>query len=391
MNILDIENLSTENKNKWEVYKEYKNYKSLLLLARTMSTFSVLFSTSVVLELFKLNLNILVIVLFSLFMLSIIILNEVLKLNNFIALFFNKKTTETKIIACICVSLSLFISNYGVYNFLNSKDDFNNKIKSDNTLVISNINAKYNQKTDSILKIDISNVSEFNSKMNVFNTQLEQYTLDRERYKNKIALYNDINNKIDKINMDIINLQNDFNVYKSKKIDEINALKNKELTEINTSSIDTISSVENKNNVILILFLFCALLIDGGIIYLCFKIGKNKTYNKEIDDEKEKLYNEKINHIKSTKEYESFIVYKNLIDKIYNSRSKSDPITFNDFSILLKDKKMTKNEIDDIIDELRGIGIVSASVKRIGSKLQLTHDEALNALRKYYQPYFSQY
>jgi hypothetical protein len=228
---------------------------------------------------------------------------------------------------------------------------------------------------------------------------LEQYYLDRDNYKNTNLTYNkdlrsfyvEVNSKIDKANNNIILLNNNFENYKSNIISEL--LKNKEtiINNIVLNKDKSLSDFKDNNNIIILLFIFFTILTEIGIIYIAIKIASVIKYNNDIKEQEDKLYNDKIKFIKTTKEFKSFEVYKLFIDKLFATKTKGSSITINEINILCKTLDIKNDEIKTLISEFRTMNIISEPVRRIGSRLEMDKEESIYILKRYFEPMFKKY
>lgn len=396
MNIEEIERLA-EKDNRWQDKKEKKPIKSFSLALKVLSFFSVVFSLSIISELFILGLAGYIVTIFSIFLFIIIVSNEFIKVNKLQSLFSFDNSIENKIISIVTVFLSVIVSTYGIYKFLDRTEQNNLEFKANTELIINDINQLYNNKIDSISTLNINTVEPFSNKINIYNNQLQQYNTDRNNVGSNLRniglreFYSDINTKIDNINNDIVKLNTEFNEYKSNLITELEHKKTSELELVQLETNNTVIGLESKNNIIIALFLIFTILTEIGIVYMTNKIGSILKYNKNVEEDNDKLEKEKINYIKNTREYKNYILYKTILEKIYTAKIKSNTITINEFKTILKDYNFKHNEVEHAMDELRTVGILGPSIKRKGSVLELDFSDALYMLRKYYEPFFNKF
>lgn len=395
MQIQQIEQLS-QQEDKWINKNKPKEYKSINFILKVLSFFSVIFSLSIIGELFILGIPTYIVVIFSIFLFLIIVANEYIKVNKLIDIFSFNNNLENKILSTITVTLSIIVSTYGIYKFLDRTETKQNQIKEHNQQQIQDNTYFYTQKIDSMELLTIDIVKPYSDKLKVFQTQLNQYNLDRNNVSNiknndMRSYYVDINNKIDKINSDIVVLTEEFDQYKKSIINEYRKELEESNSEILLNQTEEISVFNNKNNIIIGLFLFFTILTELGIIYVSNKIGLILKYNKEVEDENEKINKEKITYIKNTSEYKNYMLYKTLLEKIFTSKVKGNAIIFNEFKTILKNYNLKQNDIEHIMEELRAIGILGPSIKRVGSCLELDFDDSLLMLRKYYEPFFNKF
>lgn len=398
MKIEEIENL-IQKESRWELKNEKTNNKFNNLLIKILSFFSVVFSLSIISELSLLGIELYLVIIFGIFATMLIVVNEFIKVNKLISVFSFNKSTENIIISTISVLLSIVVSTYGIYKFLDRSDK--NSVKSNDIVntYISDTTKYFNDKINTIELLNITDIEPYKSEYIIYNNQLEQYISDRDNYKNKNLTYNsdlrsfyvDINKKIDKANEDIIYVNNKFTNYKS---DEISKLKNELdlLVSVIESNRDTAQyNFKNKNNVIIGLFIFFTLLTEFGIVYISIKISNVNIENSIIEEENNKILKDKISFIKNTKEFKEFELYKNIIERITTTKSKGSSITVNEIKIIIKNFNLSANQIKQVIDELKAIGILSPSIRRVGSKVELDKEESLTAMRRYFEPYFLKY
>jgi hypothetical protein len=398
MNIDEIEKL-TEKESKWTFKLEYKEKKSFDILIKVFSFFSVLFSLSIINELINIGLEFYLVVIFSIFLFILIVLNEVIKINKLIELFSITKTSENILLSILSVVLSIVVSTYGIYKFLDKTEYKVNSTQNLTEVIISDTTAYFNNKIDSIRNIKITDLEPFKREFTIYNNQLEQYYLDRDNYKNTNLTYNkdlrsfyvEVNSKIDKANNNIILLNNNFENYKSNIISEL--LKNKEtiINNIVLNKDKSLSDFKDNNNIIILLFIFFTILTEIGIIYIAIKIASVIKYNNDIKEQENKLYNDKIKFIKTTKEFKSFEVYKLFIDKLFATKTKGSSITINEINILCKTLDIKNDDIKTLISEFRTMNIISEPVRRIGSRVEMDKEESIYILKRYFEPMFKKY
>jgi hypothetical protein len=398
MNIEEIEKL-TEKESKWTFKLEYKEKKSFDILIKAFSFFSILFSLSIINELIKIGLEFYLVIIFSIFLFILIVLNEVIKVNKLISLFSKTKTSENIILSVLSVILSIIVSTYGIYKFLDKTEYKVNSTQNLTELIISDTTAYFNNKIDSIRNIKITDLEPFKSEFTIYNNQLEQYYLDRDNYKNTNLTYNkdlrsfyvEVNSKIDKANNNIITLNSKFEDYKSNIILELLESKESIINNILLNKDKYISNFNNNNNIIIFLFVFFTVLTEIGIIYIAIKIASVIKYNNNIKEQEDKLYNEKIKFIKTTKEFKSFEVYKLFIDKLFTTKTKGSSITINEINILCKTLDIKNDDIKVLISEFRTMNIISEPVRRIGSRVEMDKEESIYILKRYFEPMFKKY
>jgi hypothetical protein len=398
MNIEEIEKL-TEKESKWTFKLEYKEKKSFDILIKAFSFFSVLFSLSIINELINIGLEFYLVVIFSIFLFILIVLNELIKINKLILLFSKTKSSENILLSILSVVLSIVVSTYGIYKFLDKTEYKVNSTQNLTKVIISDTTAHFNNKIDSIRNIKITDLEPFKSEFTIYNNQLEQYYLDRDNYKNSNLTYNkdlrsfyvEVNSKIDKANNNIIILNSKFEDYKINIISDL--LKNKEaiINNIVLNKDKSLSDFKDNNNIIILLFIFFTVLTEIGIIYIAIKIASVIKYNNDIKEQENKLYNDKIKFIKTTKEFKSFEVYKLFIDKLFTTKTKGSSITINEINILCKTLDIKNDDIKTLISEFRTMNVISEPVRRIGSRLEMDKEESIYILKRYFEPMFKKY
>lgn len=398
MNIEEIDNI-TKKESKWDFNEKYINNKPLNILIKIFSFFSILFSLSIINELFKINLDIYLVIIFGIFLTILIILNEYLKIKKLIDFFSKNRIIENGIISIICILISIIISCYGIYKFLDKRDDNYSNKRDIIDNVISDTTLYFNNKIDSINNLNISDVKIFNDKYNIYQKQLDQYIVDRDNYKNKNMTYNnelrnfyiDINNKIDEINENIINLNSEFDIYKINEISNIKNNMNDIIFKLNDNINETKINMDDTNKIIIYIFVFLTLITEIGIVYIAIKIASTIKYNNELKIKEEKLYNDKISFIKTTKEFKKYDLYKLFIERLYSIKSKNNSITISEINNICNSFELKSSEIKELIIDFKSMGIISESVKRIGSKLEMDKNESIFILKKYFEPIFNKY
>lgn len=398
MKINEIENL-IQKESRWELKNEKVNNNLNNLLIKILSFFSVIFSLSIIGELSLLGIELYLVIIFGIFATLLIVINEFIKVNKLISLFSFNRSTENVIISIISVLLSIVVSTYGIYKFLDRSDK--NSVKSNDIVnaYISDTTKYFNNKINSIELLDITDIEPYKSEYMIYNNQLEQYISDRDNYKNKNLTYNtdlrsfyvNINKKIDKANEDIIIIYNKFTNYKSEEIIKLKKELDLLVLGIELNRDADQYNFKSKNNLIIGLFIFFTLLTEFGIIYISIKISNVDIENNLIKEENNKILKDKISFIKNTKEFKDFELYKNIIERITTTKSKGSSITVNEIKIIINNFNLSNNQIKKVIDELKTIGILSPSIRRVSSKVELDKEESLDAMRRYFEQYFFKY
>jgi hypothetical protein len=397
MKIEEIEKL-LEKESPWELKKEASNNKNNNIFIKILSFFSVLFSLSIIRELNSLGIEFYLVIVFGIFLALLIIANEIIKINRLILFFSNNKSSENIIIGSITVILSIIVSLYGIYKFLDKTEVNKDQIISESKNLITDTTKYYNTKIKEIESSKIIDIEPFKSEYTIYSNQLNQYNSDRDNYKNSSinnnnlrSYYKEINQKIDEVNNNIIVLNDKFNKY---KLDEVSKLKlelTNIVTELESSGNESQSNFNTKNNIIIFMFMFFTLITEFGIIFVSMKISNVNVQNLEIKKHNDSIIKNKITHIKNSKEFKDFELYKNIIERLLTVKQVNSTITSNEIKNFLDSDNLTINQTNKIIDDLRTLGIISQPVKRIGSKIQMDMDESLYTLRKYFEPYFKNY
>jgi len=397
MKIEEIEKL-LEKESPWELKKEASNNKNNNIFIKILSFFSVLFSLSIIRELNSLGIEFYLVIVFGIFLALLIIANEIIKINRLILFFSNNKSSENIIIGSITVILSIIVSLYGIYKFLDKTEVNKDQIISESKNVITDTTIYYNTKIKEIESSKFIDIEPFKSEYTIYSNQLNQYNSDRDNYKNSSinnnnlrSYYKEINQKIDEVNNNIIVLNDKFNKY---KLDEVSKLKlelTNIVTELESSGNESQSNFNTKNNIIIFMFMFFTLITEFGIIFVSMKISNVNVQNLEIKKHNDSIIKNKITHIKNSKEFKDFELYKNIIERLLTVKQVNSTITSNEIKNFLDSDNLTINQTNKIIDDLRTLGIISQPVKRIGSKIQMDMDESLYTLRKYFEPYFKKY
>ena len=397
MKIEEIEKL-LEKESPWELKKEILTNKNNNIFIKVLSFFSVLFSLSIIRELSSLGIESYLVIIFGIFLALLIIANEVIKVNRLILLFSNNKSTENIVVGSLTVILSIVVSLYGIYKFLDKTEVNKNQITLESSSVITDTTNYYNTKIKEVESSLITNVEPFKSKYLIYQNQLDQYNSDRDNYKNSTlnnnnlrSYYKEINEKIDVLNNNIINLNNEFDVYKNQEVSKLKTELSNIVTELEKNTNEFESNFNNKNNIIIFLFMFFTLLTEFGIIFISSKISDVNVENLKVKEYNDNIIKNKISHIKNTREFKEFELYKNIIERLLTVKTVNSSITLNEIKSMVNNDNLTLNQINKIIDDFRTLGIISQPVKRIGSKIQMDMEESLYTLRKYFEPYFKKY
>lgn len=445
MNIKDIENsLEKTNKKFVKIEPEYKEPelkeepvepdlpKSSPLLIKTLKFLSVLsafFALSVSFQLQYLGLPLVLTIIFGVIVLLFIIAVEYGKVYKLREYFSGIKTLETKSISIVTVLISLVLSNYGIYNYLNQEEEKEMVIANSVDKLISDTTNYYNSQIDSIKKLEITEVEPYSTQQELLLEQLNQAKTDRENYENKNMTWNtklrdfyrETNEKINTISTNISKLKTEFVTYKQKEIKNLENKKEFTIEQIQLENNAVLSEFSNKNTVVIIIFYIISVMIETGIVYLAFKAGITEREKREIlnkyheklevvrkynEQEKEKVFEfnkeekqkveehnqkmeeEKMNYITSKPEWKKYQEYKTILSKIYTNRVKGDAMKVAIFEKYFNNK--TKMECRDIYGEFISMGIFSEPKKRVGSTIMVDKDKAFQILGEYFQPYFDQ-
>jgi hypothetical protein len=398
MKIEEIEKF-TQKESRW-VFKEItSNNKLNNIFVKILSFFSVIFSLSIIYELSTLGIDLYLVVIFGLFATLLIIVNEIIKVNKLISLFSFNKSTENYVLCFLTVLLSVIVSTYGIYKFLDRSEINSNIIEVKTNDIINDTISFYDNKIEEIKLLNIVDSELFNSQYEIYNNQLNQYISDRDNIKNTNMIYNnnlrdyykEINMKIDNANEMLINVNNKFIEYKNEEIRKLIEIKETTINEIKSNNKESKENINNKNYIIISLFIFFTLLTEFCIIYISIKIANINVLNKSIKEYNDNVFNDKISFIKNIKEFKQYEMYKNIIERICSIKPKGSSITLNEIKTMLSGYNLSVNQLNQLIEEFKTIGIISPPVRRIGSKVELDINESLYALKKYFEPYFIKY
>lgn len=398
MKIEEIEKL-IQKESRWKLKDEKSSNKLNNLLVKVLSFFSIIFSLSIIRELSSLGIELYLVIIFGIFATLLITVNEIIKVSKLISVFSFNKSTENIILSILTVLLSIIVSTYGIYKFLDRSDKNTVKTQKEISIVINDTTEYYNNKINEVISFEVSDIEPFKSEYIIYNNQLEQYLSDRDNYKNSNLTYNsnlrdfykDINLKIDKANEGIITINNKFSEYKKNEINVLTANLNSLISEIKLNKDINQSNFENKNNIIIVLFIFFTLLTELGIVYISIKIANVNVENKTVKEHNNNILKDKISFIRNTKEFKQFELYKNTIERLLSTKTKGSSVTVNEIKLLINGYNLSTNQFNQLIDELKTIGIISPSVRRIGSKVELDLDQSIAVLRRYFEPNFKNY
>jgi hypothetical protein len=326
------------------------------------NTFSVLFASTIVLELRGTVENYVLCILCS-FVVLFLVWNEVTKVKEVRRFFKGIKNSIYPIIVTFVISISL--ASIGVYFFTNKSITITNDSTIQKSIEISEINNKYQLKKSDIQGIQF----ELSSEYDALNKELRYW---KTRSALDIQERSEIRNKVAQIQTQIQNSMDMFNSNKIVQINALNDLLQQEIQIVNNKYNRTISNTK-KNNFITYIFLILIIITEISTILLNKKIAEKLV-------ERDNFLNSKL--------VNEYLLARRFWIASYNVRSKStNMITLNKAknSIIGIKFDTAKNFYNNFIN----IGILEGFKEVMMNKILVEESQGLAIIDSYYEKLFS--
>ena len=245
---------------------------SFQIPAYAASFFSVVFSTSIILEL-KESLGLFALILTGCFLVFFMLVNEALKITNIRKSFKGVKTALIPFI--ITFTISITIASISIYFLTNKTEKINDNAIINKSIELNKIEQKYGLKIDSI------------KSNNVYEKTTEYINLKSNLgyWQNRKAMTLIERNEI---NTNILKIENDINASKlnhNNSIDNIinnyNVLKQSEISILDNSHNKTTNETKNINFITYLLVVIM-LIVELGIVYLNKFIAEDEVKEDEF-------------------------------------------------------------------------------------------------------------
>ncbi len=359
--------------------KEYGvNNLFLNITAKIASVFSIFFSLSIVLEL-KEYIDTWLFIVLSIFLIFFLIVNEVVKVTNIRKLYLNHiKSLITFLITFI---LSMTLSGFGIYFWVNKTDEISLKNNEDKILLINDIKSKYSNEKSTLFNGKYENSNEYETLNNDLIFWKNRRGFDVDDTKN--------------IRENIARVENEL----SKGRVKFEENKNKQLLLIENNIENEISIVEmqhnnniikiSKNNFLTYILLSLVLIVEFAIIYLNIQyISIEQKFKKKIDKNI----------------YDKYIIGRKLLENLYKSADINEEgklitsINKAKYSIVNRMMNIEWDELNDIYNILMDMKILvnSTNIENDDNKKGVITSEiytntgvySLNKLLEIYDSYF---
>jgi len=340
------------------------------LPALIVNIFSVLFSTSIILEL-RGVVNGWVLILLSVFIIYFLIQNEVFKVKYIRKVFKGNKNALLPFVGTFVLSVSL--ATMGMYFYTNKSNQIRDLGTLDKSEQLNQIRQKYQIQID-----NINNLSYETSKS--YEALQQELKYWKKASANDIDERKDIRSKVNSIQNDINKQRDLFNIDKNSRINGLNNLMLSETTIAEnkfTNKVNKSKTVDFISYVLLILITeFSTIILNKNVV------EKHNVVEQLIDSKLAKTY----------------IIASNILSSLYMT-SKDGWISINNakYSYANKDNVLSWDEIKQIYNNFISLGILIDSDIRIHNdiatgeekkvlfnRLALNETEAQDKLNQYF-------
>lgn len=256
--------------------KDSKLNKRVLIPALIGSFFSVLFSLTIVVELYNI-VNGFVFFVLLIFTILFLVFNETIKLREIKKTFKGNKFSIIGFLFTFMVSVSL--SSIGIYFATNKSLEIENKIVNNKAEKIANLETEFLNKISTIQLNKFESTTEYKILKdnltywkNKKSATLEERTEIREHIRN--------------IESDIKTNRTLFNESIKLKIDDLKSVKDLKLKEIETLYLTELNNI-SYNNVITYIFLIIIMITEIGIIIMNIDVAKYELSLEEFINSKQ--------------------------------------------------------------------------------------------------------
>lgn len=333
------------------------------------NVFSVVFSTSIILEL-KGIVNSSVLVLLSVFIVLFLIQNEIIKVKEIRKLFAGSKNALLPFTITFIISISL--ASIGMYFYTNKAGDIRELSEINKSIEINRIDQSYQTKFSEIQISSFETTDEYKN----INTELLYW---KRAGAANITERTDIRNKIENLQKIINDGRNKFEANKALQIKQLENLANNE-KQIIGAKYNSTKNKTDKNNFISYIFLSLILITEFSTIVL----------NRNVV-EKENL----VKQFTNSKIAKTYLISSNLLTALYMS-VKDGWVNINNakYSYANKDNYLEWDEIKTIYNNFISLKILSTGEVRSEGMKELLHNEILMTeveAQKKLDEYFERY
>lgn len=320
--------------------KKENNINNLFLnvTAKIASVFSIFFSLSIVLEL-KEYIEIWLFIILSIFLIFFLIVNEVVKVTNVRKLYFNHiKSLLTFLITFI---LSISLSGFGIYFWVNKTDEISSRNNEDKALSINNIKSKYSNEKFILFNSKYDDSNEYKSLNNDLTFWKNRRGFDVDDTKN-------IRENITRVENELSKGRVKFEEDKKKQLLLIESNVENEISIIEMQHNNNIIKI-SKNNFLTYILLSLVLIVEFAIIYLNIQyIAVEQKFKKKVD--------------KTI--YSKYIIGRKLLENLYMSADVNEngklitSINKAKYSIVNRMINIEWNELNDVYNMLMDMKIL---------------------------------
>jgi len=341
------------------------------LPATIANVFSVLFATSIILELKDL-VNGFVLVFLSLFIILFLIMNEIIKVKEIRKIFTRDNKNNSILAFLVTFVISISLSSIGIWLYTNKAEEVKNSSKMVQNELIETANKEFNEKVNNIHSIPFENTKEYeslNSELNFWKNRRAANLEEREYIReNVLEVQNNIKIQREK-----------YSVLIESKIQRERDVLNSKLKTIETK-FNNMQDKADKNNFISYIFLSLILITEFATILL----------NKNLVDKKKPL-----NNLVDSKLSKTYIIASSILSSLYLTNKKDDVININNvkYSYANKDNFLNWDEIKILYNNFISLGIIdkgrvmvndNTESELIYNKMLLEENKAMEKLDTYF-------
>jgi len=332
--------------------------------------FSVIFATSIILEISDV-LSGIVLILLTVFIVLFLIQNEIIKVREIRKVFSGSKNSLIPFL--ITFIISIFLSTIGMYFYTNKSTEIKDNSTVEKNIKLNEIDQKYSEKFNTLYLNSFEETNEYkstNKELSFWKSKSSATLIERT----------EIRERIDNLQKVIIEQKNVYNNNKNKQINQLKKLSNNEKTII-TSQFDNKMNKTKTNDFVSYIFLSLILITEFATIVL----------NKNLVDK-----GRFVNEFANSKFAKKYLIASNLITALYLS-ARNNVVNINNakYSLANKDNVLEWNEIKELYNIFISLGILSdGEIKKDGereliyNKIIVTEKEAQKKLDVYFERFF---
>lgn len=332
--------------------------------------FSVIFATSIILELKDL-LSGIVLILLAIFIILFLIQNEIIKVREIRKVFSGSKNSLLPFL--ITFIISIFLSSIGMWFYTNKSTEIKDNSTIERNIQLSEIDQKYSTKFDALYSKSFEETTEYQS----INQELIYW---KSKSAATLEERNLIRQRIDNLQNEIIEQKAIFNKNKNKQIEQLKQMSENE-KDIVISQFDNSMNRTKTNDFVSYIFLSLILITEFATIIL----------NKNLVDK-----GRFVNEFAESKFAKKYLIASNLITALYlSARNKEVNINNAKYSLANKDNVLEWGEIKELYNIFISLGILSdGEIKKQGDRelihntLIVSEEEAQKKLDTYFERFF---